>query len=125
MSVSLADKISDSELEVMKVLWQAGDALPVNVIRETLQRDRGWEATTVKTLIGRLLAKGVIEQEKRKVFYYSPLISEAEYNAWATDNLIQKLYHGSAKKLVAALVQSEGLTQADIEELRALFRMED
>ena len=125
MSVSLADKISDSELEVMKVLWQAGDALPVNVIRETLQRDRGWEATTVKTLIGRLLVKGVIEQEKRKVFYYSPLISEAEYNAWATDNLIQKLYHGSAKKLVAALVQSEGLTQADIEELRALFRMED
>ena len=125
MSVSLADKISDSELEVMKVLWQAGDALPVNVIRETLQRDRGWEATTVKTLIGRLLVKGVIEQEKRKVFYYSPLISEADYNAWATDNLIQKLYHGSAKNLVAALVRSEGLTQADIEELRALFRMED
>ena len=125
MSVSLADKISDSELEVMKVLWQAGDALPVNVIRETLQQSRGWEATTVKTLIGRLLAKGVIEQEKRKVFYYSPLISEAEYNAWATDNLIQRLYHGSAKNLVTALVQSEGLTQADIEELRTMFRMED
>ena len=125
MSVSLADKISDSELEVMKVLWQAGDALPVNVIRETLQQSRGWEATTVKTLIGRLVTKGVIRQEKRNVFYYSPLISEAEYNAWATDNLIQRLYHGSAKNLVAALVQSEGLTQADIEALRTMFRMED
>ena len=125
MSVSLADKISDSELEVMKVLWQAGDALHVNVIRETLQQSRGWEATTVKTLIGRLVTKGVIRQEKRNVFYYSPLISEAEYNAWATDNLIQRLYHGSAKNLVAALVQSEGLTQADIEELRTMFRMED
>ena len=125
MSVSLADKISDSELEVMKVLWQAGEALPVNVIRETLQQNRGWEATTVKTLIGRLLAKGVIAQEKRKVFYYLPRITEAEYNAWATDNLIQKLYRGSAKNLVAALVQSEGLSQTDIEELRGLFRMED
>ena len=125
MSVSLADKISDSELEVMKVLWQAEDALPVNVIRETLQRDRGWEATTVKTLIGRLLAKGVIRQQKRNVFYYSPLIGEEEYKTWAAENLIRKLYHGSAKSLVAALVQSEGLTQADIEELRALFRVED
>lgn len=124
MSLSLAEKISDSELEVMKVLWQAGDALPVNVIRETLQKARGWEATTVKTLIGRLAAKGVIRQEKRKVFYYSPLITEAEYRAWVTDNLIRKLYNGSAKKLVAALVQSEGLTQADVEELRALFHME-
>ena len=124
MSLSLADKISDSELEVMKVLWQAEDALSVNVIRETLQKTRGWEATTVKTLIGRLTAKGVIRQEKRNVFYYSPLIGEAEYKAWVTGHLIDKLYAGSAKQLIAALVQSEGLTQADIEELRALFQME-
>jgi BlaI family penicillinase repressor len=125
MSDSLADKISDSELEVMKLLWQAEDALPVTEIRESLQRSRGWEATTVKTLVSRLVSKGVIAQEKRNVFYYSPRITEQEYNAWATDNLIQRLYHGSAKNLVAALVQSEGLTQADIEELRTMFRMED
>ncbi len=125
MSQVLADKISDSELEVMKVLWKAGDALPVNVIHETLQKDRGWEPTTVKTLIGRLAAKGAIRQEKRNVFYYSPLISEEEYNARATDNLIRKLYNGSARDLVAALVQSEGLSRDDIEELRNMFRVEE
>ncbi|MBR0040455.1 MAG: BlaI/MecI/CopY family transcriptional regulator [Oscillospiraceae bacterium] len=125
MSHLLADKISDSELEVMKVLWKAGDALPVNVIRETLQKDRGWEPTTVKTLIGRLTAKGAVRQEKRNVFYYSPLISEEEYNAWATDNLIRKLYNGSARDLVAALVQSDGLSREDVEELRKMFRVEE
>ena len=125
MSQFLADKISDSELEVMKVLWRAEDALPVNVIRETLQKDRGWEPTTVKTLIGRLVAKGAVRQEKRNVFYYSPLIGEEEYNAWATDNLIRKLYHGSARDLVAALIQSEGLSRDDIEELRNMFRVEE
>ena len=125
MSQFLADKISDSELEVMKVLWRAEDALPDNVIRETLQKDRGWEPTTVKTLIGRLVAKGAVRQEKRNVFYYSPLIGEEEYNAWATDNLIRKLYHGSARDLVAALVQSEGLSRDDIEELRNMFRVEE
>ena len=125
MSQFLADKISDSELEVMKVLWRAEDALPVNVIRETLQKDRGWEPTTVKTLVGRLVAKGAVRQEKRNVFYYSPLIGEEEYNAWATDNLIRKLYHGSARDLVAALVQSDGLSRDDIEELRNMFRVEE
>ena len=55
MSAIIADKISDSELEVMKVLWRAGDALPVTVIREALQKSRGWEATTVKTLVNRLV----------------------------------------------------------------------
>ena len=121
----LAPKISDSELEVMRVLWRAGDALPVTEIRETLQRSRGWEATTVKTLVSRLVTKGVLKQEKRGVFYYSPLISEAEYNDWATHDLISRVYHGSARDLVAALVRSDGLTQSDIDELRDLFKLED
>ncbi len=125
MQNELAGKISDSELEVMKLLWQAGDALPVTEIRETLQRTRGWEATTVKTLVSRLVSKGALRQERRNVFYYSPLITEREYNAWATDSLIRRLYNGSARELVAALVRSEGLTQQDIEELRTMFKVED
>ena len=125
MSDSLADKIADSELEVMKLLWQAEDALPVTEIREALQRSRGWEATTVKTLVSRLVSKGVIAQEKRNVFYYSPRITEQEYNTWATQGLIRRLYHGSAKDLVAALVHSEGLSRQDLEELQKLFHVED
>ncbi len=124
MPNTLADKISDSELEVMKVLWRAGDALPVTEIREELQRTKGWEATTVKTLVSRLVAKGVVQQEKRGVYYYSPLLSEQDYNGWATNDLIRRLYNGSARELVAALVHSEGLTRDDIEELRAMFKVE-
>ncbi len=121
----LAEKISDSELDVMKVLWEAEDALPVTVIREKLQERKGWEATTVKTLVSRLLGKGVIAQEKRKVFFYSPLVTEAEYNEWATSNLIHRLYKGSAKNLIAALVRSDDLTEADLKELREMFVVED
>ena len=121
----LAEKISDAELEVMKVLWEEEDALPVTVIREVLAKRKGWEATTVKTLISRLLGKGVIAQEKRKVFFYRPLISERDYNAWATENLIQRLYKGSAKELVAALVSSDGLSKEEIDELRAMFVVKD
>ena len=125
MYKDLAPKISDSELEVVRVLWRAGDALPVTEIRETLQKSRGWEATTVKTLISRLVAKGVLRQEKRQVYYYSPLITEAEYNDWATHDLISRVYHGSARDLVAALVRSDGLSRADIDELRDLFKLEE
>lgn len=125
MTEHLADKISESELEIMRVLWRAGDALPVTDIREVLQKTRGWEATTVKTLISRLVTKGVLRQEKRKVFYYSPLLSEKEYNDWATHDLIRRVYHGSARDLVAALVRSDGLTRDDIAELRTMFKVEE
>ena len=73
----------------------------------------------------RLCAKGVLAQEKRNVFYYSPLVSEQEYNDWATGDLIRRLYRGSAKELVAALVRSDGLSKSDVDELRAMFKVEE
>ena len=117
-----AERITDSELEVMHVLWEAADALPISDIRRTLQARRGWESTTIKTLVQRLCSKGAVAQEKRNVFYYRALISEKAYNDWATGDLIRRLYRGSAKDLVAALVHSDELTAEDVEELRAMFR---
>ena len=125
MRKDLAGKISDSELEVMKLLWRAGASLSITEIREQLQQAKGWEPATIKTLVSRLVSKGAVRQEKRNVYYYSPLISEQEYNGWATDNLINRLYNGSARDLVAALVHSDGLTKDDIEELRQMFRVEE
>ena len=120
-----AERISDSELELMKVLWEAEDALPLAVIREKLRKTRDWEPTTIKTLLSRLVSKSAVRQEKREVYYYSPAISEREYDEWATGELISKLYKGSAKNLVAALVNSKELSESDIAELRAMFRVED
>ena len=125
MSKDLACKITGSELEVMKLLWRAEDALPVTEIREKLQKSKGWEPATIKTLVGRLVSKGAVCQEKRNVFYYSPLITEKEYSAWATEDLITRLYNGSARDLVAALVNSDGLTQEDLDELRQMFKVEE
>ena len=125
MFSQLASKITGSELEIMKLLWREKDALPVTAIREELQKTKGWEPATIKTLLARLVTKGAVRQEKRKVYYYSPLISEAEYSAWATRDLICRLYNGSARELVAALVQSDGLTSDDLDELRQMFRVEE
>lgn len=125
MSENLACKITGSELEVMKLLWRAEDALPVTEIREKLQQSRGWEPATIKTLVSRLVAKGVVRQEKRNVYFYSPIVTEKEYGAWATEDLITRLYNGSARDLVAALVNSEGLTQKDLAELRQMFKVEE
>ena len=120
---TLARMIADrSELSLHKL---NGTTASVSDIREALQKSRGWEATTIKTLVSRLVSKGAIKQEKRNVFYYSPLISEREYNSWATRELIERLYKGSAKDMIAALVDSESLTQSDISELREMFRVEE
>lgn len=121
---NLAEKISASELEVMQVLWEAGDALPLTEIRKSLQSRFDWSDPTVKTLIRRLCEKGAIRQEKRSVYYYIPCLSRDEYNAWAAGDMVNRLFKGRAQELVAALVKGKELSRADIDELRAMFRVE-
>ncbi|MCR5341533.1 MAG: BlaI/MecI/CopY family transcriptional regulator, partial [Saccharofermentans sp.] len=79
----------------------------------------------IKTLISRLVSKGAVNQEKRNVYYYSPVITEKEYSSWATKDLITRIYNGKASDLIASLVSSNGLTKDDIAELREMFKVEE
>ena len=118
------EKITDSELEVLKILWTADSALPLSVIRSSLQKATEWEAATIKTLLARLVSKNAVLQEKKEVFYYSALVSEEEYNTWATERLINRLYKGRASNLVAALLNTDGISKDDIAELRQMLTEE-
>lgn len=117
-------KITDSEYEIMNLLWEAGRPLSVAEIRQGLQ-GTGWEATTIKTLIARLTEKGALTRSKAGVYLYSPTFGREEYTASAADSLVNRLFRGSAKALVASLIGSKDLTEQDIEELRDLFHVED
>jgi len=117
----IMEKITDSEFEVLKVLWASDSALPLSVIRSSLQAITNWEAATIKTLLARLVTKNAVLQEKREVFYYSPLVTEEAYNAWVTARLINRLYKGKASNLVAALLNTDGISKDDIDELRQMF----
>ena len=122
---TLIEKIAKSELEVLKVLWEVGHKMTIKEIRKILAEKTGWEASTIKTLVHRLCEKGVINAVKCEVFYYTYAISEQEYNDYVTQNMIDRLYGGSAKNLVASLVDTGKLTDSDVEELRSLFKVGD
>lgn len=121
---NLEEKISDAELEIMQLLWESGEPMLVSDIRRIIQTRHDWAPSTIKTLVNRLVGKGVILQEKRGNYYYSPLVTKEEYEERATQNLIEKLYRGSAKNLIAALVKSDELTDSDIDELREMLKGE-
>ncbi|WP_438349647.1 BlaI/MecI/CopY family transcriptional regulator [Paenibacillus sp. FA6] len=121
--MKILSKITDSELEVIRVLWEAGCELPISDIRRSLEQSSDWDSSTIKTLLRRLCEKGVVEASKKEVFYYKPLFSEKDYNEYTTQNLIDRLYAGSAKSLVASLLGGNKLNDADIEELRSLFKV--
>lgn len=116
-------KIQDSELEVLQVLWAAGGTLPLAEIRRTLSERCGWEDSTVKTLLRRLMAKGAVALESRGV--YRALTAQENYNRHTARHFVQKIFDGNARGLVAALVEDGALSAADLAELSAMFRVEE
>lgn len=119
----MISKITDSEVVVMKVLWEADKELTITDIRKYLEETTDWESSTIKTLLRRLVKKGVVQATKKEVFYYNPLVTEKEYNEYTTQDLIDRLYNGSAKNLVASLLDNKKLNKKDIDELRKMFKV--
>ena len=117
-------KISDSELEVMRILWREGCALSFTEIRTQLEATTDWKKSTIQTLITRLKEKGVITAQEHYVTLYSPTISEEEHVQTEGQNFIDKLFGGSAKNLVAALCRGGKLDKNDVDELTTFFNME-
>ena len=123
--MDLLNKISDAELEVMKILWRKERPVPFGEIRTELNQKMGWEKSTIATLLRRLQKKGAVSVQEREIHYYTANITKDEYLEFKERSLIDKLYDGSAKKFVAALCHRGELTEEDIDELKSYFRMED
>jgi BlaI family penicillinase repressor len=120
----MAAKISDSELEVLSALWDGTGAMTLAQIRQSLEGTHSWDSSTIKTLVRRLCEKGAVEAEKREVYYYCPLLTRREYRAWSTQTLIHRLFQGSARQMVASLVEGDQLSEQDIRELMELLERE-
>lgn len=116
------NKISDAELEIMKVLWDKKIPMKALDIFHELKKNMDWGETTARTLIRRLKEKGFLIQEKREIFYYSPAISENQYMKEQTKSFLDKVYGGKAKGLLASLFEDDYISSNDVEELKKFWK---
>ncbi len=118
----MSERISEAELAVMEVLWAEAPLTASDVV-DRVPIGRGWSDRTVKTLLGRLLAKGVLAHvEEGRRYLYRPTIARADYVAHESGRLVDRLFGGRAAPLVAHLAESGQLSDADLAELQALVR---
>ncbi len=113
------NKISETELEVMKIVWRNNKQTTSSDIVKELKVLKGWKDTTIYTLISRLVEKGFLIQEKQKqISCYSPTIFEHEYTLEQTQEMIDKLFGGDATQLVSMLYKNKKIKSKDIDNLR-------
>jgi predicted transcriptional regulator len=114
--------ITEAELTIMQVIWQAGNLLTVNDVYNRLKHAESWKYNTVATFMIRLTEKGYLDYShldgRGRTRLFRPLISEKQYQKDQLRRFISRQFRGSAKDLIAAFMSGEPADQDEIDALR-------
>lgn len=116
--------IAKAELEIMRVIWKAGEPICAADIGKIVE-GKTWKRTTIATLLARLVEKGMLHTQRRgKALYYTARMSAREYKKAQALSLIQNVFGGSARDLIVSLAEENTLSEDDIRELKEIFKDE-
>ena len=110
--MSKIKRLPDAELEIMNALWDADAPLTAAELETALP------GPTLLTLLARLEEKGCVTREKQgRGYFYTAALTRATYLPAESCSLWGRLFGGSPRNFVAALAETDTLTDADIDEL--------
>jgi BlaI family penicillinase repressor len=114
-------RISEAEWDVMEVFWQRSPQTSSEV-HEALHPNTHWKSTTVRTLISRLLAKGILEHVvDGKRYLYSAAQSRDECVEAASQSFLERIFGGSVQPLLLHFASRTRLSKRDAEKLKELL----
>jgi BlaI family penicillinase repressor len=118
-------RISETEWEVMKVIWPNAPITAAEIINALSEQDPTWHPKTAKTLLGRLVRKGVLSyREQGRAYVYSPQFSEADCISAVSESFLERVFGGSLKPMLAHFVTRKRLSPAEVKELRRILESE-
>lgn len=113
-------KLSDLELEVMRLVWRDKEVIVPDLHRE-LARDRDISYATVKTIVNRLEEKKAIRRIRTygRTILYGPLIKESTLARPIVRDVLRRLFGGEPRPLISHLLKEEALSAEDLDYLES------
>jgi predicted transcriptional regulator len=117
--------LTEVELEIMHVVWELGEAT-VRQVHGVLSARRPVAYTTVMTMLGLLAKKGHLKREEsERAFVYRPAHAKGRVVSKMLDDFVTRVFHGSARPLVLALLKDRKISKRDLEEIARLAGEEE
>ena len=117
----MKEKIATSEWKVMEVLWEEPNIFAADIVKRL--SEESWSDKTIRTLISRLVKKGLVNYEKvGKMYRYYPVVERHACVLEESQAFIDKIFGGSPSAFVSNLIKSEKLSKDELDELRRLLK---
>lgn len=119
-------RISETEWEVMKIVWSQGSSSAGQIIAALQQADASWHPRTAKAFLNRLVKKKALGFSKEgRAYLYRPLVRREDCVDAASESFLERVFGGSLKPMLAHFVQRDKLSPDEIRELRRLLKNPD
>ncbi len=114
--------VSDTELKILKVLWDLGEGTVRDVLDASKEGDRARAYTTAQTLLNRLQEKGFVRSSKQgRAFVFRPTVSRDDLLGRSLEELAARVCDGAAMPLLLNLVRSTRFSAEDLDRFRKLL----
>lgn len=125
MSQPNVPRISETEWEVMKVIWPRAPVTAAVIIEALTETDPTWHPKTVKTLLGRLVRKGALMYTPSgRAYLYSPRFTKDECVGAVSDSFLERVFDGSLRAMLAHFVQGKRFSSTELRDLRRILERE-
>ncbi len=115
-------KLSEPQLEIMKVVWRLGEAT-VRDVYEDLRLQRPIAYTTVMTMMKNMEARGHLKKRSEgRAFVYTATVPESRMLRRIVGDFIDRVFNGSTEPLLAQLVEERRLSERDLETISRMIR---
>ena len=114
-------EITESEWAVIKAVWSL-EPCPAPTVQEHLAGQRDWSVSTVRTLMERMAAKGLLTSEKlRNLTLYRSAVSRQQAQLGELRYALKNAFDGALTPMVQCLLESERLDASQLDQLEALI----
>ena len=115
-------RVADSELAVLKQLWELGPSEARALAAVLYPGGSAADLATVQTLLKRLENKGfVVRDRSRKAHLFSAAVTREEFAGRQLANMADKLTEGSLTPFLTHFAAAKGLSRKDLDSLRELL----
>jgi BlaI family penicillinase repressor len=119
-------RISETEWEIMKVVWSHAPCSAGEIIAALRQTDASWHTRTAKAYLNRLVKKKALGFSKEgRAYVYRPLVHQEECVDAASESFLERVFGGSLQPMLAHFVRHDKLSPEEIRELRRLLKNPD
>ena len=112
---------TEVEMQILRILWDLGPS-PVREIHRRLEAAKGTSYSTTVKMLAVMLQKGLVKRdEQAQPHVYRPALTRAKTGKRMLDDLIEKVYQGSAMSLVLQALSSGKATKEELDEVRRML----